>query len=103
MEARQQDRALALLEARGMVRLSEFIADGTTAATVSRMERKGLVRQISRGVYQLPDAPLDPHHALAAAAKLVPRGLICLDSALAFHGLTAPVPRRRCLSIRRND
>ena len=34
METRQQDRAIALLEARGMVRLSEFIADGATAATV---------------------------------------------------------------------
>jgi predicted transcriptional regulator of viral defense system len=72
MEARQQHRALALLRERGMTRLSEFLADGITAATVSRMERKGLVRQISRGLYQLPDAPLDPHHALAAAARLVP-------------------------------
>jgi predicted transcriptional regulator of viral defense system len=80
-------------------RLSEFIADGTTAATVSRMERKGLVRQISRGLYQLPDAPLDPHHALAAAAKLVPRGVICLDSALAFHELTETAPRRVCIAI----
>src|SRR5260370_8911264 len=94
METRQQDRAIALLEARGMERLSEFIADGTTAATVSRMERTGLVRQISRGLYQLPDAPLDPHHALAAAPKLVPRGAISPDSSPAFHELPYAIPRR---------
>jgi predicted transcriptional regulator of viral defense system len=40
---------------------------------VSRLERKGLVRQISRGLYQLPDAPLDPHQALAAATKPCPK------------------------------
>lgn len=33
----QQDRALALLKQRGMVRLSEFTAAGITAATVTRM------------------------------------------------------------------
>jgi predicted transcriptional regulator of viral defense system len=89
---RQQDRAIALLEARGMVRLSEFIAEGITAATVSRMEKRGLVTQLSRGLYQLPDAPLDANHTLAEVAKLVPKGIICLDSALAFHELTDRIP-----------
>ena len=89
---RQQDRALALLETRGMARLSEFIAEGITAATVSRMEKKGLVTQLSRGLYQHPDAPLDANHTLAEVAKLIPKGIICLDSALAFHGITDRIP-----------
>ena len=53
---RQQDRAVALLKARGMLRLSEFIAAGITGATVSRMEKRGQLRQLGRGLYQLPDA-----------------------------------------------
>jgi predicted transcriptional regulator of viral defense system len=89
---RQQDRAIALLKARGMARLSEFIAEGITAATVSRMQKKQLITQLSRGLYQLPDAPLDADHTLAEAAKLIPKGIICLDSALAFHGLTDRIP-----------
>jgi predicted transcriptional regulator of viral defense system len=89
---RQQDRAIALLEARGMARLSEFVSEGITAATVSRMEKRGLVTQLSRGLYQLPDAPLDANHTLAEVAKLIPRGVICLDSALAYHGLTDRIP-----------
>src|SRR5229473_3175360 len=96
---RQQDRATALLEERGMARLSEFIAEGITAATVSRMEKNGLLLQLSRGLYQLPDAPLDAHHSLAEAAKLVPKGVICLDSALAFHGLTDRIPSRIWVAI----
>jgi predicted transcriptional regulator of viral defense system len=56
------------------------------------MEQKGLLNQLSRGLYQLPDAPLDGNHSLAVAAKLVPNGVICHDSALAFHELTDRIP-----------
>jgi predicted transcriptional regulator of viral defense system len=91
-QPRQEDRATTLLEERGMMRLSEFIKEGITAATISRMEQKGLLNQLSRGLYQLPDAPLDANHSLAVAAKLVPNGVICHDSALAFHELTDRIP-----------
>jgi predicted transcriptional regulator of viral defense system len=89
---RQEERATSLLEERGMARLSEFIEQGITATTISRMERKGLINQLGRGLYQLPDALLDANHSLAEAAKLVPNGVICLDSALAFHQLTDRIP-----------
>jgi predicted transcriptional regulator of viral defense system len=88
----QEDRAVALLRERGMSRLSEFIAEGITAATISRMERKGVVTQLGRGLYQLPDAALDVNHSLAEAAKLVPNGVVCLGSALAFHDLSDRIP-----------
>jgi predicted transcriptional regulator of viral defense system len=91
-QPRQEDRATTLLRERGMARLSEFIQEGITATTISRMEQKGLLNQLSRGLYQLPDAPLDGNHSLAVAAKLVPNGVICHDSALAFHELTDRIP-----------
>jgi predicted transcriptional regulator of viral defense system len=100
---RQQDRARALLQQRGMMRLSEFIAEGITAATVARLEKDGGLVQLGRGLYQLPDAPLDANHSLAEAAKLVPRGVICLDSALAFHGLTDRIPSRIWVAIGPKD
>jgi predicted transcriptional regulator of viral defense system len=95
MEARkerQQDRAITLLSERGMARLSELMEAGVTAAAVTRLERKGVIVRLARGLYQLPDAPLDANHSLAEAAKLVPKGIVCLDSALAFHGLTDRLP-----------
>src|SRR5580693_8246343 len=89
---RQEDRATTLLQGRGMARLSEFIEQGITATTISRMERKGVINQLARGLYQLPDAPLDANHSLAEAAKLVPKGVICLQSALAYHELIDRIP-----------
>lgn len=96
---RQQDRAVALLKQRGMVRLAEFRAKGVTAATISRLERAGAVVRLGRGVYQLPDAAVDAYHVLAEASKRVPKGVICLVSALAFHDLTDQMPARVWMAI----
>jgi predicted transcriptional regulator of viral defense system len=95
----QQERALALLKRQGMARLSELSKEGITAATVARMREKGLILQLSRGLYQLPDAATDIHHSLAEAAKLVPKGVVCLVSALAFHQLTDTIPRSVWMAI----
>jgi len=95
--------AHALLAARGIARLSELREAGVTAATMSRMERDGDVHRLARGLYQLSDAPLDANHSLAEAAKRVPKGVVCLVSALAFHGLTDQLPKQVWLAIGRKD
>lgn len=95
----QRDRAVAHLQASGMSRLSELIAKGVTATTVSRLERAGVLMRLARGLYQLADASLDMHHTLAEASKLVPKGVICLTSALAFHGLTDQIPPKVWIAI----
>jgi predicted transcriptional regulator of viral defense system len=100
---RQQDRAVTLLKQKGMVRLSELADAGITAATVSRMERQGLIVRLARGLYQLPGAMLDANHSLAEAAKLVPKGVVCLVSALAFHELTDTIPPRVWMAIGSKD
>jgi len=96
---RQEDQAIALLRKQGMVRLSSFADAGVAATTISRMKEKGLVRQLGRGLYQLADASLDANHSLAEAAKLVPKGVVCLVSALAFHELTDTMPARIWMAI----
>ncbi|MCX7198744.1 MAG: type IV toxin-antitoxin system AbiEi family antitoxin domain-containing protein [Proteobacteria bacterium] len=99
----QRTQALALLQRQGMTRLSEFGAEGITATTVSRMEHAGEIVRLARGLYQLRDAALDTQQALAEAARLVPKGVICLASALAFHGLTDHMPPKVWIAIGRKD
>ena len=94
---------MEMLRDRGIVRLSEFRAAGITAATIGRMREDGEVLRLARGLYQLPDAPLDINHSLAEAAKRVPKGVVCLTSALAFHELTDQLPRSVWLAIGKND
>lgn len=99
----QQDRAVMLLKRQGMVRLSEFTKAGITAPTISRMEQKRQVVRLGRGLYQLPDASRDVNHSFAHAAKIVPNGVICLVSALAFHELTDTIPPRIWMAIASKD
>lgn len=99
----QRQIAHAILAARGIVRLAEFRSSGITAATVSRMVQDGEVVRLTRGLYQLTDAQLDTSHSLAEAAKRLPKGVVCLVSALAFHGLTDQIPKKVWLAIGKKD
>ena len=99
----QRAQTLALLRRRGLARLSELREAGIAAVTVTRMEQAGEVVRLARGLYQLPDAALDPQQSLAEAARLVPRGVICLASALALHGLTDQMPPKVWIAIGRKD
>ena len=99
----QRQRLIANLSQRGMARLSELTRSGITAATVSRLEREGAVVRLGRGLYQLPGAPLETNHELAEATKRVPRGVICLVSAAAFHDLTDRIPSEVWMAIGQRD
>lgn len=99
----QRQIARTVLIERGIARLAELQSAGVTAATISRMERDGEVLRLARGLYQLPDAELDANHSLAETAKRVPKAVVCLVSALAFHGLTDQLPRHVWLAIGHKD
>ena len=99
----QRDQLATFLRSRGIARLAEIRLAGITAATVSRLEREGVVTKLGRGLYQLADASPEGNHSLAEAAKRVPKGVIGLVSALAFHGITDQMPRRVWIAIGHKD
>jgi predicted transcriptional regulator of viral defense system len=101
--SQQRPIARKLLAERGIARLADLRAAGVTAATVTRMANDGEVVRLARGLYQLADAELHAQHSLAEAAARVPKGIICLTSALAFHGLTDQLPRKVWIAIGVSD
>lgn len=101
--SKQRQLVEAHLAKHGIARLAELRAAGATAATVTRMVNDGTVIRLARGLYQISDAPISIHHSLAEAAKLVPKGVVCLTSALAFHGLTDQLPRKVSLAVPKGD
>ena len=62
-----------------------------------------MVTRLGRSLHQLADAVIEGNHTLAEAAKRVPNGVICLISALAFHGVTDQMPRRVWMAIGPKD
>jgi predicted transcriptional regulator of viral defense system len=65
------------------------------------MVETGKLQQLARGLYAPGGFELTEHHSLAAAAALVPGGVVCLLSALQFHGLGTQAPFEVWLAIDR--
>lgn len=97
----QRTQALKLMGSRSMMRLKDFSAHGIGPETLARLVRDGVLLRPARGLYQLADASPDARRTLAEAAALVPKGIVCLVSALQFHGLTLQMPSEVWMAIDR--
>ena len=95
----QKDRAVALLKAHGPMRGIEFSDAGIHPETLARLLKDQTLTRVTRGLYRLTDAEVTAPHDLAEVAKLAPKGVICLVSALQFHELTLQMPGRVWLAI----
>ena len=76
----------------GTLRMAAALAAGIPRRTLYAMRDEGIIAQLSRGVYRLKDMPELGTPDLITIATRVPRGVICLISALAFHELTTQIP-----------
>jgi predicted transcriptional regulator of viral defense system len=83
----------------GLVRSRDLVSRGTSRVTIRRMVASGALHQVARGLYALPAFQPGEHHGLAVASALVPGGVVCLLSALQFHGLGTQAPFEVWLAI----
>ena len=95
----QEDRMLDFLKRNTLARSKELKAIGVAATTISRAVSEGSVARVGRGIYQLTDSDFDINITLAEVSKKAPKAIICLISALAFHGLTDQIPRKIWIAI----
>jgi predicted transcriptional regulator of viral defense system len=92
-------KVLRIVRRRGIIRPRDVAGEGIPRETLLRLVRKGVLDRSARGVYVLAKAPVTEHHSLAVAAKRVPRGVVCLISALQFHGLTTQIPHEVWIAV----
>jgi predicted transcriptional regulator of viral defense system len=88
----QRDTVQNLFHQRGLVRMRDLRDAGVGSETVARLVREGAVTRVARGLYQLAEVVPDARRSFAEASALVPKGVICLISALQFHELTLQMP-----------
>jgi len=83
----------------GMLRTKQAIALGIHPRTLYALRDSGKIVPIVRGFYRLADLPPLSDPDLIAVASAVPRGVICLISALAHHEITTQIPHQVDLAI----
>ena len=102
MQGQGMDRTRQILEMvqlAGVLRPRDLDARGIPRIYLSRLCERGYLQRVGRGLYVLPHADVSEHHTLAEACKRVPHGVVCLLSALRFHGLTTQSPFEVWLAI----
>jgi len=85
----------------GLLRMSAAVRIGISRNKLYAMRADGVVEHLSRGLYRL--ASLEPMSEpdLATIALRVPRGVLCLVSALSFHNLTTQIPKAMDVALER--
>ena len=99
----QEEQVLALASSASLLRARDVAALSLPTIILSRLVKDGRLRRVGRGVYARPDRPLSEHISLAEVALRVPRGVICLLSALHIHGLGTQAPHQIWLAIPQNS
>lgn len=101
MSKRTSDEVLAFIRAHGAVRPADIETAGFSRMWLTRLQRRGLIDRVRRGLYSAVDADWTEHHSLVKVARQAPAGVICLLSALQFHDLTTQLPFEVWLAIDR--
>ncbi|MHC1782397.1 MAG: type IV toxin-antitoxin system AbiEi family antitoxin domain-containing protein [Anaerolineaceae bacterium] len=78
----------------GILKTSQTLALGIAPRTLYAMRDSGLLRQISRGTFQLADHEPLGNPDLVSVAKRIQKAIVCLISALHFYGLTSQIPHK---------
>lgn len=94
------ERTLRLVREMGVVRPRDLASHGIPPEYLRRLHARGLLDQPARGLYRIAGARPTAHASLAAVAKRVPGGVICLLSALRFHEFTTQSPPDVWIGIR---
>ena len=76
----------------GVMKSSQLFKLGVQPRILYAMRDNGLVVQEGRGLYRLADEQVWSDPDLAVVSLLIPKGVICLISALYFHQITTQIP-----------
>ncbi len=99
--ATDRDRTLKLARRSQGVTARELAQAGIHTQVLSRLVTGGELERIARGLYRLPEHMVTEHHGLAVAAAAVPHGIVCLLSALQYHGIGTQLPSEVWMAIDR--
>lgn len=83
--------------------MSEAIKYGITRYMLYSLRDRGIIEQVSRGIYRLVELPSISNPDLITVSLRFPNAVICLISALAYHDITTQVPHAVSVAVRRNS
>jgi predicted transcriptional regulator of viral defense system len=93
------DLLMALAKGGRLVRVRDAAAIGIARTYLQLAVARSLLERAGRGVYRSPHAEATEHRTLAEVCARVPRGVLCLLTALRFHEIGTQNPPDVWLAI----
>lgn len=93
------DDLVALARGRHLVRPKDLKDLGIPRNYLGRLVQRGLLHRVERGLYASNSARVTENQSLIELSRKVPKAVICLLSALRFHGLTTQNPSEVWIAI----
>jgi len=98
---KDKERILEIAGRLGVTTAADVEAVGISRNHLYELCKAGKIERSARGLYRIPGALSTEHGVLIEVAKRVPKGVICLLSALRFHDLTTQNPHEVWITVPR--
>jgi predicted transcriptional regulator of viral defense system len=104
MKTRDLDTALRIFrEKGGTLRTRDLIKLGVHTDALYALRDGGRVIELGRGLYRLAEIGEAEHPDLVEVAARAPNAVVCLISALSYHGITTQIPSSVNLAVPRGS
>lgn len=84
----------------GIAKSADFVAAGIRAVDVVNMCNSGYLNRVRHGFYQLAEQNSSSEEQLLAT--LIPKGIVCMESALFHYGYSDFAPRKWSIAVPRS-
>jgi predicted transcriptional regulator of viral defense system len=82
-----------------LLRARDVAQHGLPTIALTRLVQAGKLHRVARGLYGLPGAKIGEHRSLAEVSVRVPKGVVCLLSALRVHEIGTQAPHDVWIAI----
>ncbi len=100
---KNKKEVIKLAKKKGLITASDIEAKGFSRNIIYEMCNEGLLVRQGRGLYSDPDAEFSENLSLIEVSKRSPDSVVCLVSALSFHGITTQLPHEVWIAVRRGS
>ncbi len=93
------DKLVELLHRQPIIRTRDLARARIPRNYLSRLVERGQLQKVGRGIYTASTAPASEHITLLEVSRKIPKGVICLLSALRFHEIGTQLPSEVWIAI----
>jgi len=99
MARSKTEKLLDLIQRRQIIRPQDLERAHIPRNYLSRLVERGQLQKLERGIYTAEALPASEYISLLEVSRKIPKGVICLLSALSFHEIGTQVPSEVWIAI----